>query len=266
MSTEDNKFVSLTKKPFSGFLFSLVSGRWQEIVLLSGLYGGLVFVMLEIGRMMEPGGGMNDGSAFFVTAGVVAFAVVLNMLVYGFLRSVVVVGCEPLDPVVLLKIGRQFFWRMFRVEILLTLFTMLFFVLFSLFIGSVLQIEKEDTLGQLRVGGISMFLSLMSLMKFRLVVGGVVFVRGSSVREAFGCLRQCRLGDGGKVLGVYAVSVVVVSIVSYLLQLATEFGKDTLVISLLNGAVVGVSVVLWGLCSLWFVGRFAARSGEQVNS
>lgn len=127
-----------------------------------------------------------------------------------------------------------------------------------------MQVKADDTLGQLRIGGISMFVSLMSLMKFRFVVGGMIFVRDCSVREAFGSLRQFRLVDGDRMLWVYGVSVFVMSVVSYRLHCASELGEDTLVFSVLNGLVVGVSVVLWGLCSVWFVGRrFASGSGES---
>lgn len=117
----------LFKKSFFGFVSSVVVRRWEEIVLLVGLYGGLVFVLTELTERMKPGGGMSDGVSFFVTVGMVAFAVVLNMLVYGFSRSVAVVGCEPLLPVVLLKIGRRLFWRMVWVEIFLGLLTVLVF-------------------------------------------------------------------------------------------------------------------------------------------
>ena len=249
----------LFKKSFFGFVSSVVVRRWEELVLLAGLYGGLVFVLGELTERMKPGGGMSEGSAFFVMVVGVAFAVIVNMLIYGFLRSVAVVGCEPLAPVVLLKIGRQLFWRMFWVEMLLGLLLVLFFILFTPLIGSVLQIGEDDTLGWLRIEGISMFVSLMCLMKLRLVVGGMIFVRDCSVREAFGNLRQFRLGDGGRMLWVFGVSAAVMSLVSYLVQRASELGEDTLVFSVLYGVVIGASVVLWGLCSVWFVGRVTWR-------
>jgi len=243
------------KKSFFGFVSCVVVRRWEEIVLLCGLYGGLVFVLSELTGRMKPGGGMSDGSAFFVTVVGVAFAVIVNMLVYGFLRSLAIVGCEPLAPVVLLKIGRRLFWRMVWVEIFLALLTVLVFILLASLIGSVLQVEEDDMLGRFRIGGISMFFSLMCLMKFRFVVGGMIFVRDCSVREAFGSLVKFRLGDGGEVLWVFGVSAAAMSIVSSLVQWASELGKDTLVISVLYGGVIGFSVVLWGLCSVWFVGR-----------
>ena len=165
-------------------------------------------------------------------------------------------------PVVILKIGRRLFFRMFRFEIVLGLLTVLVFIVFASLAGSVVQIEKEDTLGQIRIGVFCMFFSIMCLMKLRLVVGGVILVRDWGVRKSFGCLRQYRIRDGGAMLVVFGVSVAVRSVVLYLLQSATFFEKDTLVYSVVNGAVIGVAVVLWGLCSVWFVGRFATVRGS----
>lgn len=247
------------KKSFFEFVFSVVASRWQEIVLLVGLHGGLTFVLIELVGLAEPGGEMNDSVMFLAMAGSVAFAVILYMLVYGFLRSVALVGCEPLMPMVLLKLGRRLFFRMFRFEIILALLTVLVFIVFASVAGSVVQIEKENTLGQIRIGVFCMFFSLICLIKLRLVVMGVILVRDCRIREAFRCLRQYRLADGGAMLVVFGVSVAVRSVALYLLQAATVLRKDTLVYSILNGGVIGVTVVLWGLCSIWFASRSATE-------
>lgn len=257
----------LFKKSFFDFVFDVVSRRWDEILLLIGLHGGLVFVMLELTSRMEPdGSGMNEGAAFLIMTVGVAFAVIVNMLVYGFLRSVAAVGCERLQPITLLKIGRRMFWRMIWIEILLGLLTIIFFTLFASIAASILQIAKDDTLGQLRIGAAGMFVSLICLMKFRLVACGMIFVFNCSVMEAFAGLRRFSLADGGKVLWAFAAAAAIVSGASYPMQAALEAGKDTLVYSAINGLVVGDSVVLWGLCSVYFVGhKLSPRSAQDQS-
>lgn len=244
------------KKSFFGFVLSVVVSRWQEVVLLVGLLGGLMFVWFELVGLTEPSGEINNDLSVFVVAGCVAFGVIVFMLVCGFLRSVTLVGCEPLMPVVLLKVGRRLFFRIFHLEIILELLTILVFVLLVSLMESVVQIEKANKLMQLRIVWLCMFFSQICLIKFRLVVMGVALVQDYRVTDAFRCLGQYRLRNGGAMLLVFGVSAAVLSTVSYQLQSATLFGKNTLVYSVFNGVVIGVTVVLWGLCAVWFAGRF----------
>lgn len=104
----------------------ILVGRWAEVTMIVVLNAGMMvwlqYLAWEMGRQerstLEK---LSNAAGFFLVMGTMALGIVTQMLLLGFLASVVHEGMRRQEPTTLLLAGRYFFWRWIRSQILLGL-------------------------------------------------------------------------------------------------------------------------------------------------
>ncbi|MBE0536732.1 MAG: hypothetical protein IH624_13780 [Phycisphaerae bacterium] len=107
-------------------VLDILKTRWAEVLLLVGFQTGVLFLLEQIMAMSDR---QREGTpvqmpehvAFLLGLGTMAFIIVWQMLYLGFLRTAYVDGCERWEPQQLLRIGRYYFWRVVRFQLLLVI-------------------------------------------------------------------------------------------------------------------------------------------------
>lgn len=90
--------------------------RWPEVLMLTGLFGGLSCLTARMSQEAVPQGllaQMPLWAGFLLGAGLMMGIILVGMLFTGFLRSTVLAPLSARHPVELLQIGRPFFWKLF---------------------------------------------------------------------------------------------------------------------------------------------------------
>jgi hypothetical protein len=106
-----------------GAIWPIVRGRWAEVMMIVVLNAGMMvwlqYLAWEMGRQerstLEK---LSNAAGFFLGMGTMALGIVTQMLLLGFLASVVHEGTRRQEPTTLLLAGRYFFWRWIRFLIL----------------------------------------------------------------------------------------------------------------------------------------------------
>jgi hypothetical protein len=104
-------------------MHQILINRWAEVtmvvVLNAGMMVWLQYLAWEMGRQerstLEK---LSNAAGFFLGMGTMALGIVTQMLMLGFLASVVHEGPRRQEPTTLLLAGRYFFWRWIRFLIL----------------------------------------------------------------------------------------------------------------------------------------------------
>ncbi len=106
-------------------IFDIIRKRWPEVVLIVVFQTGLILLGTQLMERfsgpvdssgMPAGPQMSEGGAVVLGLGTGVFLVVSQMLFLGFLATAHSRGCEPQQPAYLMKVGRYYFWRIFRFE------------------------------------------------------------------------------------------------------------------------------------------------------
>jgi hypothetical protein len=113
--------TDVTIVPASGkkALWPIVRDRWAEVTMIVVLNAGMMvwlqYLAWEMGRQERSAlEKLSNASGFFLGMGTMALGIVTQMLMLGFLASVVHEGMRRQEPTTLLLAGRYFFWRWIR--------------------------------------------------------------------------------------------------------------------------------------------------------
>ncbi|MBN1818693.1 MAG: hypothetical protein JW828_15130, partial [Sedimentisphaerales bacterium] len=118
-------------------LFEILRSRWPEVLMIVVLQAGLHVVLPDIMDRLKAT--TAPSREILLLAGAVAMFVVLEMVMLGFFATAAREGIQSSDPVRLLSIGRYFFWRLIRFQLLMAIVSfpvvMLLFSLLSVLLG-----------------------------------------------------------------------------------------------------------------------------------
>jgi hypothetical protein len=131
---------------------------------------------------------MQGGKLFFLTFSITAFMVIWQMLYLGFLATSYKFKDEPQPPVRLIIIGRFFFWRMVRFQLLLIVAYMLIAQVF----WGIGNTFFKDVLGDNLTNVASMF-GLLILIKPIVLSPAIMIAKNCMVLDSLRLLKSYRL-------------------------------------------------------------------------
>jgi hypothetical protein len=186
----------------------ILVGRWAEVTMIVVLNAGMMvwlqYLAWEMGRQerstLEK---LSSATGFFLGMGTMALGIVTQMLLLGFLASVVHEGTRRQEPTTLLLAGRYFFWRWIRFLILSQ--AILFggmIVCYEVLNATVLHVKLlKDMPYWAHV--VSWMVPAVLLTKLSLVVPAEMIVRNRMVFASIQSMREISLFWMKALAGVY---------------------------------------------------------------
>lgn len=172
----------------TGRLRQILINRWPELVMIVGLYSGstilLMHLVSQFQQMETSGDQMPGGISFLLGLGSMSLFLILQMQMWGFLRTVACGSYEAHTPLDLLRTGTPFFWRLFG-------FQLLFFFAF-LFVSSLvvtvlgILLFRQHTINELPLWlqALSVFFGFLILLKPFVLIPTLVLVYEYRLMEA----------------------------------------------------------------------------------
>lgn len=179
-------------------MYQILINRWAEVTMIVVLNAGMMvwlqYLAWEMSRQerstLEK---LSDLSGFFLGMGTMALGIVTQMLMLGFLASVVHEGTRRQEPMTLLLAGRYFFWRWIRFLILeAALLIGGAEICFQILNATVLHAQSLQNVPQwanLVIGAVPVVL----VTKLALVVPGEMIVRNRMVFASIQSMREISL-------------------------------------------------------------------------
>lgn len=204
-------------------VYEILKVRWPEAVMLIGLYTGASVLYQHLAGQFEPTSGgdgpqMPWGPSFLLGLGSMILFIVLQMQIWGFLRTAALQPTEPRSPMELLRTGSPFFWRLLGFQVL--------FFLALLFVASVvitllgILIFRQHAVRDLPVWlhSLSFFLSFLLLLKPFVLMPAMVLVYEYRLSEAFFAMQGLSFFRMPRALVVTAVGFACLSAGSILID------------------------------------------------
>jgi hypothetical protein len=179
-------------------MHQILLNRWAEVTMIVVLYAGMMawgqYLIWEIYRGEQSAlKRLSDAAGFFLGMGTMAYGIVTQMLMLGFLASVVHEGTRRQEPTTLLLAGRYFFWRWIR--FLFVSESLLFagmVISFQLINSTILHMRSYQDIA-LWVKFIIYIVPAVILSKLILVVPAEMIVRNRMVFESIRSIREYSL-------------------------------------------------------------------------
>ncbi|MGH2272205.1 hypothetical protein ACQ9LF_10435 [Anaerohalosphaeraceae bacterium U12dextr] len=107
-------------------IMDIVKSRWPELLMILGFHACALFLFGDIDLPQTPDEQQQfSGRQFLLGMGIAAMAIISQMMLWGFLRTVAVSQAQPIPPGQLLVAGRWYFWKLFAFQIILMLLLIL---------------------------------------------------------------------------------------------------------------------------------------------
>lgn len=219
---------------------NIIKLRWPEVAMVLVPQIGLILLLerllLTDGITPSRSGQIPEGAMFVLGFGGMLMLVVWQMLYLGFLRTAALEGTAPHEPMALLRTGRPFFWRILVVQFVLGAAMWLVTGLLAGIVGAGMGYQTAAAFPQwlLELAGVA---SIALLVKPFFLIPAFMLAMDCSAMEAFGMMRQIRLGQLGPLLKAYAVGLAVIAAVAVVSALAP---KDTAVYYIASASRYGV--------------------------
>jgi len=198
--------------------------------------------------------------------GTALFAIIWQMLYLGFLATAYTEGASPKQPGQLVSVGRLFFWRMLRFQIILgIIYIGISFVILAI-VQSVALGQKDVSRIPAWIAHLCSFAALAVLVKPILLVPAVMIVRDRMVLEAFGLLREYRLLEAKALVRAFFVCFATVYLLSSLLSLIEPGGVFYYAAVGIYAVVSSALIVTLTLGALLFVGSKTKLATEDTEN
>jgi len=194
-------------------VLEILKKRWPEAILVVTLMAGVIVLSQQVIRVSEqsakPGGGeLPFGAAFMLGMGSMALIVIWQMLYLGLLASAYTNGCQRQEPIDLVKIGKYYFWRIIRFQIVLGILYISVSVVITVILHAVISGSQVKTVSAL-TSNLASFLTLICLVKPTLLTPAVIIVSDCNVRPALGQLKKHNILGEKKLLGVFGIYLII---------------------------------------------------------
>jgi hypothetical protein len=236
--------------------------RWPEAALVILLQAGLMVLLEEIAGQAAVAQQAQSTSppphmGFIWGMGTALFAVIWQMLYLGFLATACTEGTAPKQPGELVGVGRLFFWRMFRFQI----------ILFVIYIG-LLKVISEIVQSGIPdwIVHLCLFAALAVLVKPILLTPAVMIVRDRMVLEAFILLKEYRLAEAKPVVWAFFGCFATVYLLSSLLGLIETGSVFYYALVGIYAVVSSALIVALTLGAVLFVGSKTPPATEPSES
>ena len=173
---------------------AILKARYPELCLIIGLN---VFSFL-FNKFISAGENSSLQASMFNLLCFLSLLILMQILTIGFQRSIYLHGQHQQPPMVLLKTGLRFFWRMVKLSLL-------WFPAFCILAYSIYLITKNFTSTQTGFFEIvkespllfQFYLTMpaLILIKFYIFIPVLIIVLDCQIAESFACLKNCRLSE-----------------------------------------------------------------------
>ena len=252
----------------------IIKQRWQEVVLVVGLHAGLiVFAQQLLGEFvvtdseLSPASSLPGGVAFLMGLGLMAFIIFRQLLYLGFLRTAASVGDKPQEPGELLKVGRYYFWRIVRFELVFRLACgMILLAIIEFFSSVVLGVKDLETMPNWLIP-LCMFATSVALMRPMLLMPAVMIVRDRMVIEAFGSLKEYKLLAEQGLVKFFVLCFLAISVLSLALSSTQTEGALHYIVLTIYAVGSGAAMLVIYLVAVMFVAgdEFAGMTKQEVG-
>ncbi len=239
-------------------VFEIIRRRWPEVMLIVVLHAAFFVFTEHFSSAMAPmpqadAAVISQPGGFFLGFAVVLFAILLQMVYLGFLATAAVTGAQPQEPGTLLSVGRRFFWRIFRFQLLLFLLLLAILTVIGSFVGTLFfNTESRQSMPEWAIATCQA-IAMVAVVKPMLLVPAVMIVRDRLVMDAIGQLNRYRLGEMKPIAVHFVVLVAATSGLSVLAQLLGTDGIGHYATVFAHAALLGTGLVFIPLEMVCFV-------------
>jgi len=245
--------------------------RWPEAALIILLQAGLMVLSEDIVfrsslAQQTQSAALPGYAGFIVGMGTAFFAIVWQMLYLGFLATAYSEGASPKQPAQLVSIGRLFFWRMLRFQIILGVIYMGVSFLILVMLQSVVPgAEKVSSIPDW-LAHLCSFAALVVLAKPMLFTPAVMIVRDRMVLEAVGLLKEYRFFEAKGLVRAFFVCFATVYLLSSLLSFIEPDGIFYYAAVAIYAVVASTLIVAVTLGAVLFVGSKTKLATETAEN
>jgi len=243
-------------------LLVLYRKRWPEMMLIVGFCAFGIFLLERFNaNLIAVDGDFNQLTgtpAFWYSLGGMVFGVLWIMFLLGFLVSITIKSQMALEPVVLLKIGRRYFWRLFRYfviyGVLCIAITMVVFTAVARFLFPAVDANSIP----LWVVELCAIPAYLMLAKPLVLVPCIMIVRNCMVMEATSLISDYAIFKSKALLAIFTAAVLVDRAFSVIVFFVDIDSAAFFVLIGVKGWLIGELMLATGLCGVWFVngGKF----------
>jgi len=235
----------------------ILKKRWPEAALVIVLQAGLIVLLEQISSQAqsleyEPGT-LPAHTGVILGVGTALFAIVWQMLYLGFLATACTTRHAPREPIELVKVGRYFFWRMLRFQIILGIVYIGISFVFLAIVQSMVFGQKDVLSIPVWIAHLCSFAALAVLVKPMLLVPAVMIVRDRMVLEAFGMLREYKLSQAKGLLRAFFICFGAIFLLSSLQSLTGAAGVYHYVMAGISAIISSTLVLAVTLAAILFV-------------
>jgi len=262
--------AQIFKESFLAAVVRILKARWPEAALVILLQAGLMVLLEEIaGRasvvQQAPSAALPVHMDFILGMGTALFAIVWQMLYLGFLATAYSEGAGPQQPARLVGVGRLFFWRMLRFQIVLgVIYIGVSFVILVIVQSVVLGTEDVSKIPDW-VAHLCSFAALSVLAKPMLLIPAVMIVRDRMVLEAVGLLKEYRFFEAKDLVWAFFGCFATVYLLSSLLGRIKPGGAFYYTAVGIYAVVSSALIVALNLAAVLFVGRKTKLTIEDTE-
>lgn len=228
-------------------MIEIIKRRWPEATLVIIFHAGLITIADRVMTFTAPVENSAGAAApgyppvgldFVLVAGTMAFWIVWQLLYIGFLATSFINPAEPREPMELLRIGKRFFWRMLRFQLVFGCAYMVIMLFIASFLMKTAQPDGTMDDVPLWIMAISSFTAFAVIVKPLVFIPAVMIVRDKMVTETFMSLGQFPLARAIELLKLFFSCFAVIFLLSFVHSL-------TVPKTLIHYAVTGIR----GLCT-----------------
>ncbi len=205
---------------------------------------------------------------FIVGMGTAVFAVIWQMLYLGFLATAYSEGASPKQPAQLVSVGRLFFWRMLRFQVILGIaYIGISFVILAI-VQSMVFGQKDMSSIPDWIAQLCSFAALAILVKPMLLTPAVMIVKDCMVLQALGSLREYKILEARVLLRAFFVCFATVYLLSSWLGVIETGSVFYYVLVGIYAVVSSALIVAVTLGAVLFVGsktNLAIEDTEEGN-
>ncbi len=198
---------------------------------------------------------LPGGLDYILIVGTMAFGIVWQLLYLGFVATSFIDSTKPREPMELLRIGKRFFWRMLRFQMVLGCAYMIVVLFISGFLMKIAQVDVTIDDIPLWIPPVSSFAALAVMIKPLVFIPAVMIVRDKMVAESFMSLGQFPMARAIELLKLFFGCFAVIFLLSFVHGLTAP---KTLIYYAMTG-IYGLSASFLLLLTAMAAVKFVAK-------
>lgn len=250
-------------------VLEIIKRRWPEVLLIVVFQAGALVLMVQFEDLSaNPDDSipqMSPVTGLFLSTVIMIFALLCQMLILGFVATAYYEGSTPQQPARLVKVGRYFFWRMVRFQLLfglvcMILSAMIFSVFGGIFFGGIPIEDYPEWFKHL-----CFLMTMAALAKPMLIMPAEMIVADCMVLKSVSSFWQYELRRAKTLLKLFAGGLVVLFLLSLPVDTAGEEGFGHYAALAVSAVVAGFLTIVINLEAVLFVGR-ETKAVEKVET